>query len=320
MRTAPLGSTGLTVSALGLGASALGGVFGPVAEADAMATVHAALEAGITLFDTAPAYGATRSEALLGRALAGVRRSDYVLSTKAGKLTTPAGEDRFDFSEAGIRASVAASLERLGTDHLDLVHLHDFDYVAGRHLTQALMEGFPTLHALKAEGVVRAVGAGVYFMPVWKKVLTGASLDAVLLHNHHTLCDVRSHELLPLLAARNVAPINAAPFASGLLTGAPPPSWHPAPDAARRLFAKAAALAESRGTPLARLALQFSASEPRLPVTVFSCADPATLRRNLAWLAEPPDLELVAEVQSLLEPVMNRQWAYGGGAPDGPLQ
>src|SRR5690606_17918840 len=94
----PLGRTGLSVSRVGLGCSALGGVFGAVVEDEAIATVHAALEAGITLFHTAPAYGATRSECLLGRALAGAPRGSFVLSTKAGKHTDESGRDGFDFS------------------------------------------------------------------------------------------------------------------------------------------------------------------------------------------------------------------------------
>ena len=313
-----LGRSGLEVSRLGLGCSALGGVFGQVTESDAIDTVHAALEAGIDLFDVAPAYAATRSERLLGRALSGVDRASYVLSTKAGKTTDDAGVDHFDYSEAAIRRSVGESLERLGTDRLDLVHLHDFDYQGGRHVEQALAEGFPTLRALKDEGVIGAVGAGIYFMDVWRRVLAEVELDVMVLHNHHTLCDVRAFELLPVTAAARIGVINAAPFASGLLTGSAPPAWHPAPPEARAVFAEAATFARDRGTTLARLALAFSCQEPLLPVTIFSCADRATLDRNLRWAGEPVDRALVAQVRRILEPVMNRQWAYGGTEPTDP--
>ena len=315
MGRVPLGSSGLEVSRLGLGCSALGGVFGEVTEAAAIDTVHAALDAGITLFDVAPAYAATRSERILGAALAGVDRTRYVLSTKAGKTTDDAGVDHFDYSEDAIRRSVGESLERLGTDRLDIVHLHDFDYQGGRHVDTALAEGFPTLHALKSEGVIAAVGAGIYAMELWQRVLVEVDLDAIILHNHHTLCDMRAFELLPPTDARGVGVINAAPFASGLLTGRPAPDWHPAPEEARALFAEAAAFCLEHGVELPRLALAFSSQEPRLPVTIFSCADRATLRRNLAWARESVDRLLVARVQELLRPVMNRQWAYGGTEP-----
>jgi len=311
----PLGRTGLTVSRVGLGCSALGGVFGAVAEDEAIGTVHAALEAGITLFDTAPAYGATRSEHLLGRALQGLPRGSFVVSTKAGKRTDEAGRDAFDFSEAGLRRSVDESRERLGLERLDVVHLHDFDYEGGRHLGQALAEGFPTLRALQAEGVIGAVGAGIYFMAAWKRVLTVVPIDVALLHNHHTLCDVRAYQLLPLLESREVGVINAAPLASGLLSGAGAPAWHPAPHDAREVFAAAARLAEDLGTTLPRLALSFSASEERLPVTLFSCRSPAELSQGLNWLREAPDPAAVAAVQAVLEPVMNVQWPYGGTDP-----
>ncbi len=313
-----LGRSGLTVSRVGLGTSALGGVFGEVRAGLGVATVEAALAAGITLFDTAPAYGATRSEAVLGEALRGVPRSSFEVSTKAGKETDADGVDRFDYSEDGLRRSVDASAARLGVEVLDVVHLHDFDVRGDEDVDAALATGFPTLQRLKAEGRIRAVGAGIYRLDVWKRVLSEVDLDVVLLHNHHTLCDVRAYELLPWLEDARVGVLNAAPFASGLLTGADPPPWHPAPAAAVALFREAARLSEAAGVPLARLALSFSAGEPRLPVTIFSCADPEVLRRDLTWLDGDVDRRLVARVQRVLEPVMNRQWTYGAGGSSAP--
>jgi len=313
----PLGRSGLRVSRVGLGASALGGVFGEVSERSAIATVHAALAAGVTLFDTAPAYGATRSERLLGRALRGAPRDGLVLSTKAGKTTDADGRDHFDYGEDAIRRSVDASAARLGVDVIDVVHLHDFEYEGGVHVEAALAEGFATLHALKAEGRIRAVGAGIYPLDLWKRVLAEAQVDAIVLHNHHTLADLRAYELLPWTEELGVGVINAAPLASGLLSGGPVPAWHPAPPAARRAFAAAARLTEAAGVPIARLALAFAASEPRLPVTLFSCADPDELRRGLAWAAEPPDRRLVAQVQRLLEPWMHGRWADAAGPAEG---
>src|SRR5690606_19448384 len=106
-----------------------------------------------------------------------------------------------------------------------------------------------------------------------------------------------------------------APLASGLLTGGPPPAWHPVPADARRFLARATIRAEELGTSLPRLALQFGVSEPRLPVTVFSVRSRAELAQALSWVAEPFDPDVVAEVQAELEPLMNVQWAYGGTDP-----
>ncbi|MBX3143819.1 MAG: aldo/keto reductase [Trueperaceae bacterium] len=307
-----LGRTRIEVSRIGLGTSALGGEFGAVSEADAVATVHAALAAGINLFDTAPAYGATASESRLGLALAGFDRSSFVLSTKAGKTLDDAGRAVFDYSEDALRRSVDLSAERLGVDVIDIVHLHDFDYASRRHVEAALTTGFETLRSLQQEGRIRAVGAGIYPLDLWKRVLCEVDPDVILLHNHHTLCDVRAYELLPLTEELGTGVINAAPFASGLLSGREAPEWHPAGKAERALFARAAALAGVRGAQLAPLALSFSASEPRLPITLFSCSSPQELQANLDWVREVPDRQLIAEVQQLLESVMNRQWDYGG--------
>ena len=83
MKYRRIGSTGIVVSELGFGASPIGGVFGPVDEADAVNAVHAALDLGVTYFDTSPYYGSTQSEEVLGRALSGIERDRYVLSTTA---------------------------------------------------------------------------------------------------------------------------------------------------------------------------------------------------------------------------------------------
>lgn len=311
VKTVALGRTGITCSAVGLGTSALGGEFGEVPERDAMDTVASALAAGITLFDSAPAYGSTSSETRLGKALSGVPRDAYVLSTKAGKTTDETGRDHFDFSADAIRLSVEGSLERLGVDRIDIVHLHDFEREGGAHLEQALGEGMATLRELRDDGRVGAVGAGIYALDVWKRVLSEASVDVVLVHNHHTLCDIRAYELLPLAEARGIGVLNAAPFASGLLTGDTLPPWHPAPAWAVKVVREAATVAAAHDTTLARLALAYAIYDPRLPVTVFSCSDPGTLRRNLRWAAEPVDWRAVAEVQRALEPIMNRQWDFG---------
>lgn len=321
--TAPrvrLGGRGPIVSRLGVGCSPFGGVFGRSDERAAFGAVEAALEAGVTFFDTAPAYGATRSERVLGRALAGVPRETYVLSTKAGKATDEHGRDHLAYDERSLRDGLDASAERLGVDAFDVVFLHDFDLEGGRHLAAALDTGFGTLRALQREGRLGAVGAGIYRMDVWKRVLREGDLDVALVHNHHTLVDQRALELLPLAEARGIGVVNAAPFASGLLTGVEAPAWHPAPASARRRVARARAIAEAAGVALPRLALAYSAGEPRLPVTLAGAADADEVRRNLAWSAEAADPELVARVQEALEPLMQRQWRYraAAGAPAGP--
>ena len=186
MKQSALGRSGLSVSELSFGASSLGGVFHEVDEGEAIATVHAALDAGITYFDVAPAYGGGRSEIVLGRALKGLDRSRYRLSTKVGKYTDPAvyGKDTLDYSEARIRRSLNESAHALGTDYFDIVHIHDIEYQDRQHTEWALSEGFDALHALKAEGRIGAVSFGIYPMDLWLRIFLNLAVDASLVHNH----------------------------------------------------------------------------------------------------------------------------------------
>ena len=149
MKTRPLGNTGLQVSILSFGASSLGGVFHAVEEADAIRAVHAALDLGINYFDVAPAYGGTRSETVLGKALRGIPRDRYFLSTKIGKYTNPEkyGDDTLDYSRERTRRSIDESAARLGTDYFDIIHIHDIEYEGRRHTEWALGEGFEAVEA-----------------------------------------------------------------------------------------------------------------------------------------------------------------------------
>lgn len=305
-----LGRTGLKLSALSFGASSLGGVFGRVDEAEGIAAVHVALEAGINYLDVAPAYGATVAETLLGRALRGVPRERFVLSTKAGKYPVANGPDELDFSEQRIRAELDRSLERLGVDRVDLVHLHDIEYGQGRHLAQAFAEGFPTLAALREEGRIGAVGAGTYPMDVWHRVLAEAPVDAVMIHNHYCLIDTCGLQLVEACLERGIGMINAAPFACGLLTGGEIVAWHPAEAADRRILGEAARFCRERGSSLAKLALQFAAHDTPFDTTMFSSARPGSVERNLAWYHGRAEPELVTEVRRILGPLIDRQWVF----------
>ncbi|MBI5833846.1 MAG: aldo/keto reductase [Armatimonadetes bacterium] len=312
MEYRPLGRTGLTVSRLSFGASSLGGVFREVDEDEAIRAVWTALDLGINYFDVAPAYGATRSESVLGRALRGIARDRYLLSTKVGKYTRPGsyGDDTLDYSAARTRASLAESAERLGTDYFDIIHLHDFEYQGRRHLEWALDEGLSGLHELKAEGRIGAVSAGIYPMDLWHRLLRDHDLDVALVHNHYCLNDTRLLELLPLAAERGVGLINGSPFASGLLTDRGPADWHPASPAHRAVFRTAADYCREHGASLSQLALQFAVSNPDLPTTLFSSASPQSVTRCVRWADEPLDEQLLKQVREILAPVADRQWEY----------
>lgn len=312
LRYSPLGRTGLMVSSLSFGASSLGGVFREVDEREGIRAVHVALELGINYFDVAPAYGATRAEALLGRALRGVPRDRYYLSTKVGKYTGSSryGDDRFDYSRGRIRASLEESAARLGVDYFDIVHLHDIEYQGRRHVEWALGEGLRALQELRREGRIGAVSFGIHPMDLWHRIFAECEIQAALVHNHYCLNDTRLLELLPLAAEKGIGIINGSPFASGLLTERGPAPWHPAGEADRDVFRRAAEHCARRGTSISQLALQFSSQHPQIPTTLFSSGSVESVRRNVRWHAEPVDHALVAEVMEILRPVCDKDWGY----------
>jgi L-galactose dehydrogenase len=312
MQYSALGNTGLTVSRLSFGASALGGVFRSVDESTAIKAVHTALDCGINYFDVAPAYGGTVSETVLGKALRGIPRTKYYLSTKVGKYTQPGsyGEDTLDYSRSRIRASLDESAARLGVDYFDLIHIHDIEYQNRNHTEWALTEGYDAVQELKREGSIGGVSFGIYPMDLWVRILSSLPIDAALVHNHYCLNDTQLLRILPLAETGTVGIINASPFASGLLTDRGAAAWHPASHEDRALFRSAAEFCSRQGTPIAKLALQFSSQNNDIPTTLFSSADPESVKRNVAWHDQPYDRELVTEVQKILAPVRDKEWNY----------
>ena len=310
MKTRPLGHTGLQVSALSFGASSLGGVFHDVDEKDAIRAVHVALDLGINYIDVAPAYGGTRSETVLGKALRGIPRDRYFLSTKIGKYTNPEkyGDDTLDYSRDRTRRSIDESAARLGTDYFDIIHIHDIEYENRRHTERALGEGFDAVSELKQEGRIGAVSFGIYPMDLWQRILTTLPVDAALVHNHYSLHDTRLLDLLPVAKENGIGLINASPFGSGLLTDRGPADWHPANAEQRAIFKQASEFCAAQGTSISKLALQFSSQHPDIPTTMFSSANPDSVKRNVAWAAEPYDPALVTQVRDILKPLTHIDW------------
>lgn len=307
-----LGNTGLQVSRLSFGASSLGAVFHPVDETEAIAAVHAALDCGINYFDVAPAYGGTRSETVLGKALRGIARDRYFISTKVGKYTDPNkyGSDTLDYSGARIRASLDESTARLGVEYFDIIHIHDIEYQDRKHTEWALSEGYDAVQELKREGRIGNVSFGIYPMDLWKRIFTSFDIDAALVHNHYCLNDTQLLDLLPMARQKCIGIVNGSPFASGLLTDRGPAAWHPANAEEQSCFRSAAEFCRSQGTSISRLALQFSSQNPEIPTTMFSTSKPETVRSNVESYEEPYDANLVAKVRKILEPILNKEWSY----------
>ena len=222
------GRTGLTVSTLGLGGASIGGSYGPVVdEPEALRTVQAAVDLGITFIDTAPLYGLGQSEERIGRVLADCRgRDKVILATKVGHFPPGLGYDR-----ATTVAAVEASLARLQTDYVDLIQIHEADEVPLARAVEETLEGF---RLLQAAGKVRFVG--ITGDDVAKLALAADTglFDTVQTFRHYTLINREAEvELLPTAARHSMGVINGSPLGMGLLTkgdphemGRPPrPMW-----------------------------------------------------------------------------------------------
>ena len=307
MQTRRLGSTDLDLSVLSFGASSLGQEFRSVDLNDAVRSVHVALDRGMNFIDTSPYYGRGMSEVLLGKALEGVPRDSYVLGTKLGRYAP----QHFDFSAKRVAESVDVSLERMKVDQLDLVLCHDVEFV---DLRQILDETLPALRRQVEAGKVRYVGVSGYPMKMFEHVLAHAEVDAILTYNHYTLQNDMALRLVPLCQEKGVGLINAAPFSARLLTSAPLPAWHKAPPKVREVARRAAEHCAERGSDLAKLALQFSITNPSFATCVTGSANPDRISQWIDWASEPTDQALLAEVQDILRPIHN--WFYVEGRPE----
>ena len=223
---------------LGLGGAPLGNLFEALSDAHAAAVVEKAWADGCRCFDTAPHYGNGLSERRLGTALRPYVRSEFVMSTKVGRLLLPAGDapreqfgyvdlppfvQRWDYSAGGTRRSIEDSLQRLGLARIDVAYVHDIDAAThGEHAPQVLREvldeTFPTLRRLQSEGLVGAIGLGVNDWRVVMQVLRHAELDALMLAGRYSLLDHSAlPELLPSCTQRGVRIALGGVFNSGIL-------------------------------------------------------------------------------------------------------
>lgn len=316
MRYNTLGETNIKISELGFGASAIGGMFNNVEMDEAIKTVHTAFDRGINYFDTSPAYGRSdstygpvTSETILGKGLKDLNRSEIILSTKAGKISSL--PPKLNFGYKAIVDSVEASLKRLHTDYLDLLFLHDIEYNKGTHLELALNEGLEALWDLKKAGKIRAVGISCYSIEVLNKVIPNYDLDTVLVHNHYTLINDQLLELMPKIKEKKMALVSASPFASGLLTHQGPPDWYPITDKDLCVINKTLNFCRENNVPIEKLAIQYALSNPEVPTTLFSCNQRDILNKNIDWSEEPIDTTMIEKLKQILQPIRNKDFDFG---------
>ncbi|MBN1672501.1 MAG: aldo/keto reductase [Kiritimatiellae bacterium] len=306
MQYRAFGKTGLKVSVLGFGTSSLGSVFREIDEQAGIRATRLALDQGINFIDSAPYYGLTRAETVLGKALKGVPRERYILATKVGRYGHEL--DGFDFSASRVTRSIDESLARLGVDHIDVIQVHDIEFGA---LDQIVAETLPALRRVQDQGKVRYVGITGLPLNALRYVMDRAEVDTVQTYCHYCLNDSSLARLLPYLTERAVGVVSSAPLAMRLLTEAGPPDWHPAPPEIRARCAEAARFCRERGADIAKLALQFAVSNPAIHTTVVSTASPDRLAQNVGCIREPIDHALVKDVLGVLAPIHNETWPQG---------
>lgn len=301
----------MRVSALSLGASPFGGVFGEVAYTDCKRCLDTALDLGINFIDCSPYYGQTKAETMLGRTLTGVERERYILATKVGRYGADAGD--FDFSAERVTRSVDESLARLGVETVDIIQCHDIEF---GDLNQIVEETLPALRAVVQSGKTRFVGITGLPLKVLREVVARTEVDTILSYCHYSLNDTTLESLLPELQEKNIGIISASPLSMGLLTRRGAPEWHPAPEAIKAACRLAVEHCQSKGASIEKLAVQFALANPRIATTLVGTSNAENIESNVQWLEEPLDEELLSEVEELLAPVKDRTWPSGRAEND----
>ena len=302
----------MRISNLCFGASSLGSVFHETKERESIEAVEAAIDGGINFIDVSPYYGYYKAETVLGKALRGIPRDKYFLSTKVGRYGKD-GKNTWDYSAKRATESVYESMERLGVDYIDLINVHDIEFQASLPggLQKVVDETLPALVELKGKGLVGHVGITDLQLENLKWVVEhseAGTVESILNFCHYCLCDDKLIDFLDYFEGKGVGIINASPLSMGLLSSRGAPAWHPAPKPLAEACAKAAKYCEEKGYPIEKLAIQFAVGNPRIAGTLFSSANPVNVRHNIDWANEEPDLQLVEEVQQIIGNQMRVSW------------
>lgn len=338
-----LGRTDLQVSRLGMGTNPLGGLYEDIPIADKLATVERAWERGVRFYDTAPAYGLGNAERALGSVLSEKPRDEFVIASKVGRVLLPKGqgdpaaEDAhlevrgealyknvpdvvpyFAYDADGIRRSIEDSLERLGLDRLDVVHIHDpddYQAVTGSRdeaYARIISTAYPALEQLRSEGVIKAIGVGISEWQLLMRFMRDGDFDCFLLAGRYTLLDTSAlPELMPEAERRGISVIVGGVYNSGLLCHPEPrrasevsadagrmEEWArsatfdylPAPAEWTRRAQQLADVCGEFGIPLMAAALQFPYAHPAVDTVVMGPRSVAEVDQNADLLdVEIPD-------------------------------
>ncbi|MBO9602074.1 MAG: aldo/keto reductase [Novosphingobium sp.] len=319
---------------LGFGAAPLGNMFRDIPEDEALATVEAAWNDGIRYYDNAPFYGAGLAELRMGEALSGKPRGDYVISTKVGRVILDELEDisaRDQGEKAGVFAhgrankvvndygydatlrSIEGSLQRLKTDRIEIVFVHDLarDFWGDQWIArfeEARTGAFRALDRLRDEGTIKAWGLGVNLCEPIETLfdLKEAHPDASLLAGRYTLLDHSRalQRVMPAAAERGIGIVVGGPYSSGALVGGPNFEYAPATPAILDKVARIKAIADRHGVSMKAAGLQFSLANPAVAAVIPGASRPGRIAEDRAALNEkiPGDFWSELRAAGLVDP------------------
>jgi D-threo-aldose 1-dehydrogenase len=324
----------LLAGPLGFGAAPLGNMFRNIPNEEAAATVDAAWGQGTRYFDTAPLYGAGLSEIRLGKELNKHRRSEYILSTKVGRLILDKVKDVsardlgekgdifkygrpnkivYDYTADGAKKSIEDSLKRINVDHVDFVWVHDLardfhgDGWLGMFET-ARKGAFVALSQLRDQGVIKGWGLGVNkIQPVELLLdLSEVKPDATLLAGRYTLLDheMALQRLMPAAVAKSVDIVIGGPYSSGVLAGGTHFEYAPASKEILTKVDKIKAVCAKHGVPIKAAALQFCLAHPASAAVIPGGSKPDRVKEDHDALKAkiPDDFWQDMRVQGLVSP------------------
>ncbi len=312
LETREIGTTGLSVTRLGLGGAPLGGLFEDVVGEVASGVVRRGYELGIRYFDTAPFYGHGKSERFVGNGLSDIPRDGFVLSTKVGRVldpvdappsddyfaNLPAAVPRFDYSRDGVLRSIDDSLQRLQLDRIDIALIHDPDFAEAEdpeHWRRVVEQAYPTLASLRSEGVVKAIGVGMNSVEPLLRLAAEGDFDCFLLAGRYTLLDQSGlEELMPLCEQRGTSILIGGPYNSGILSSDLSPGakyfYEDAPPDVIKRARQLKAVCDRHSVPLKAAALQFGLAHPVVAATIPGARTAAEVEENVAMAGYPiPD-------------------------------
>jgi L-galactose dehydrogenase len=297
-----LGKTDMDVSLIGFGASPLGNVFDVADEQEGIRAVHYAIDHGINFFDVAPFYGFTLAEARLGKALAG-KRNKILLATKCGRY-----ED-FDFSYKRVLESIDESLQRLNTDYVDILQIHDIEFGDRQ---QVINEALPAVLKAKEMGKARYIGITGLPVKYLADVARQVEVDTVLSWAHYNLLeDEINEELVPLSKEKGFGLMNASPLLQRILSDSPLPAWHRSPQAVKDMQPQLLELCKPYGVHLSDVAIRYALDHPDIATTIVGMSNTNHVKQNIRALDFQIPEGLLAQIESLVAPVKNMMWYEG---------